>query len=115
MLMAAANFCDLVSVVKTRLQLEARHRERSQPSTAPKTSLKPLSSVVASPDVAKSKMLPAFRVTRDILRKEGFIGLYKGMSASYLGVTEGVIQWVLYEVGFVARHAGIGGGGVASI
>jgi solute carrier family 25 protein 33/36 len=45
-------------------------------------------------------MLPAFRVTRDILRKEGFIGLYKGMSASYLGVTEGVIQWVLYEVGF---------------
>jgi solute carrier family 25, member 33/36 len=24
-------------------------------------------------------------------------GLYRGLSASYLGVTEGTIQWVLYE------------------
>ena len=24
-------------------------------------------------------------------------GFYKGLSASYLGVTEGTIQWVLYE------------------
>jgi len=84
-------------VVKTRLQLEARHRERSQTSSAPKTSLKPLSAVSPTTEVAKTKMLPAFRMTRDILRKEGFLGLYKGMSASYLGVTEGVIQWVLYE------------------
>ncbi len=37
-------------------------------------------------------------MTRDILKKEGVRGMYKGMSASYLGVTEGVIQWVLYEV-----------------
>jgi hypothetical protein len=29
--------------------------------------------------------------------KEGFRGLYKGMSASYLGVTESTVQWVLYE------------------
>lgn len=34
----------------------------------------------------------------NILKKEGLPGLYRGMSASYLGVTEGVIQWVLYEV-----------------
>jgi solute carrier family 25 protein 33/36 len=32
-----------------------------------------------------------------ILRHEGFFGLYKGLSASYLGVSEGVIQWTLYE------------------
>lgn len=32
-----------------------------------------------------------------ILREEGVRGFYKGLSASYLGVAEGTIQWVLYE------------------
>lgn len=32
-----------------------------------------------------------------ILQQEGAKGLYKGMSASYLGVAEGTIQWVIYE------------------
>ncbi|SAM02724.1 hypothetical protein [Absidia glauca] len=32
-----------------------------------------------------------------IIREEGVRGLYKGMSASYLGVAEGTIQWVTYE------------------
>ncbi|KAF5092432.1 hypothetical protein D0Z00_004589 [Geotrichum galactomycetum] len=32
-----------------------------------------------------------------VLRKEGIPGLYKGLSASYLGVAESSIQWVLYE------------------
>ncbi|KAI7878727.1 mitochondrial carrier domain-containing protein [Mucor mucedo] len=32
-----------------------------------------------------------------ILREEGVRGLYKGMSASYLGVVEGTIQWGIYE------------------
>ncbi|PPQ80719.1 hypothetical protein CVT25_001839 [Psilocybe cyanescens] len=32
-----------------------------------------------------------------ILREEGIRGFYKGLSASYLGVTETTIQWVLYE------------------
>jgi solute carrier family 25 protein 33/36 len=34
---------------------------------------------------------------RRVLREEGLRGLYKGLSASYLGVAEGTIQWVLYE------------------
>ncbi|KAJ8519134.1 hypothetical protein ONZ45_g3861 [Pleurotus djamor] len=34
---------------------------------------------------------------KEILRNEGIRGFYKGLSASYLGVTEGTIQWVLYE------------------
>jgi len=34
---------------------------------------------------------------RQVLRDEGFRGLYKGMSASYLGVAESSLQWVLYE------------------
>ena len=32
-----------------------------------------------------------------IAREEGIRGFYKGLSASYLGVTEGTIWWVLYE------------------
>lgn len=32
-----------------------------------------------------------------IFKEEGVRGFYKGLSASYLGVTEGTIQWVLYE------------------
>lgn len=34
---------------------------------------------------------------KSILREEGIKGMYKGMSASYLGVTESTLQWVLYE------------------
>jgi solute carrier family 25, member 33/36 len=34
---------------------------------------------------------------KQIFREEGIRGFYKGLSASYLGVTEGTIQWVLYE------------------
>jgi hypothetical protein len=34
---------------------------------------------------------------RQVVRDEGVRGLYKGMSASYLGVTESTLQWVLYE------------------
>lgn len=34
---------------------------------------------------------------KKIMREGGVKGFYKGLSASYLGVTEGTIQWVLYE------------------
>ncbi|KAK3331110.1 mitochondrial carrier protein RIM2 [Apodospora peruviana] len=34
---------------------------------------------------------------KQILRNEGIRGLYKGMSASYLGVAESTLQWVMYE------------------
>ncbi|KAI0630654.1 mitochondrial carrier [Trametes polyzona] len=62
-------------VVKTRLQLDA-HR----PSTGP-----------------RSFFGGSIGTIKKILREEGIRGFYKGMSASYLGVTEGTIQWVLYE------------------
>lgn len=39
----------------------------------------------------------SFDCTLNILKKEGLKGLYKGMSASYLGVAEGTMQWVIYE------------------
>ena len=34
---------------------------------------------------------------KHIIQKEGFFGLYKGLSASYLGSVEGILQWLLYE------------------
>lgn len=67
-------------VVKTRLQLEADGRRP----------------VVTDP---QSKRLygGSWDMIRRIARDEGMKGFYKGLSASYLGVTEGTIQWVLYE------------------
>ncbi|KAH9930241.1 mitochondrial carrier [Fomitopsis serialis] len=40
---------------------------------------------------------PIWVMIKRILREEGLKGFYKGLSASYLGVTEGTIQWTLYE------------------
>jgi solute carrier family 25 protein 33/36 len=35
--------------------------------------------------------------TLQILRQEGVKGLYRGLSANYLGVVESTLYWVLYE------------------
>ncbi|OAD77827.1 hypothetical protein PHYBLDRAFT_16653 [Phycomyces blakesleeanus NRRL 1555(-)] len=43
------------------------------------------------------KYTSSFNCAANILRGEGIRGFYKGMSASYLGVAEGTIQWVIYE------------------
>lgn len=56
-------------VVKTRLQLSAQQQHR----------------------------MDSRAMIKQIFREEGIRGFYKGLSASYLGVTEGTIQWVLYE------------------
>jgi solute carrier family 25 protein 33/36 len=39
----------------------------------------------------------ALDCTMQTVRKEGVLGLYRGLSASYLGVTESTLQWFLYE------------------
>lgn len=39
----------------------------------------------------------ALDCTMQTLRHEGIRGLYRGLGASYLGVTESTMQWVLYE------------------
>ncbi|KAF9162837.1 hypothetical protein BGX20_001569 [Mortierella sp. AD010] len=39
----------------------------------------------------------SFHCAVEILKTEGIKGLYKGLTASLLGVTEGAIQWVIYE------------------
>jgi solute carrier family 25 protein 33/36 len=39
----------------------------------------------------------SFDCAKQVLRLEGIRGLYRGLSASYLGVTESTLQWVMYE------------------
>ena len=106
-------------VVKTRMQLSARKRSPASPglSTSPATtsplSASPLPRPIAVSAAALSQSTPlstasvtkrtsgfgsAITLTWEIMQKEGIRGLYRGLSASYLGVSEGVIQWVLYEV-----------------
>jgi solute carrier family 25 protein 33/36 len=69
-------------VVKTRLQLSASDRSA-------------VASTASSP--GGSFFGGSASTIRQIAREEGIRGFYKGLSASYLGVTEGTIQWVLYE------------------
>lgn len=63
-------------VVKTRLQLSASNHK----------------------DMAGQRVIgSSWNTIKFIMREGGIRGFYKGLSASYLGVTEGTIQWVLYE------------------
>ncbi|KAK3372399.1 mitochondrial carrier protein rim2-like protein [Podospora didyma] len=47
--------------------------------------------------IASRRYKNSWDCIRQILRDEGLRGLYKGMSASYLGVAESTLQWMLYE------------------
>ncbi|KAH8884246.1 mitochondrial carrier [Thozetella sp. PMI_491] len=65
-------------MVKTRLQLDKNVAAQSG-------------------GVTKRQYKNSLDCIRQIIRNEGIRGLYKGMSASYLGVTESTLQWTLYE------------------
>ncbi|KAF5361900.1 hypothetical protein D9756_002039 [Leucocoprinus leucothites] len=66
-------------VVKTRMQLSASQL------------------VTGIPQSRRGGIGGSWLCIQKIFRDEGIKGFYKGLSASYLGVTEGTIQWVLYE------------------
>ena len=88
--LSAATFAGIVTgtatnpiwVVKTRLQLTASERGNSH-----------LHSRIQN----RQAFGESWAMIKEIMRTEGVRGFYKGLSASYLGVTEGTIQWVLYE------------------
>ncbi|KAL2020496.1 hypothetical protein VTK56DRAFT_8381 [Thermocarpiscus australiensis] len=65
-------------MVKTRLQLDKNM-------------------AVESGGTTKRRYKNSLDCIRKVLRDEGIRGLYKGMSASYLGVAESTMHWVLYE------------------
>ncbi|TIB94463.1 hypothetical protein E3Q17_01537 [Wallemia mellicola] len=54
-----------------------------------------------SPELSVSsksaKVSASRKVIGDLIKNEGIRGLYRGLSASYLGVTESTLQWILYE------------------
>ncbi|KAI5463991.1 mitochondrial carrier domain-containing protein [Mariannaea sp. PMI_226] len=65
-------------MVKTRLQLDKNVSERS--------------------GGAKIRQYRnSYDCVRQVIRDEGIRSLYRGMSASYLGVVESTMQWMLYE------------------
>lgn len=65
-------------LVKTRLQLDKSRAERTGM-------------------VAERRYRNSLDCVRKVIREEGIRGLYRGLSASYLGVTESTLQWMLYE------------------
>ncbi|RKP37126.1 mitochondrial carrier domain-containing protein [Dimargaris cristalligena] len=60
-----------------------------------------LQSQVGSAAAASANGVPVYRNSLHCLyrvaKDEGLRGLYKGLTASYLGVAESAIQWVIYE------------------
>ncbi|KAG5960044.1 hypothetical protein E4U58_004789 [Claviceps cyperi] len=65
-------------MIKTRLQLDKNVSERSG-------------------GAMQRQYRNSYDCVRQIIRDEGLRGLYKGLSASYLGVAESTLQWMLYE------------------
>ena len=65
-------------LVKTRLQLDKNQAEKTG-------------------TLSNRQYKNSLDCIRQTLRAEGIRGLYRGLSASYLGVTESTLQWVLYE------------------
>lgn len=65
-------------LIKTRLQLDKNVAEQTG-------------------GVAKRQYKNSLDCIRQVFRTEGPRGFFKGLSASYLGVTESTLQWVLYE------------------
>jgi solute carrier family 25, member 33/36 len=64
-------------LVKTRLQLD-RNRASDDPTRG-------------------RQYRNSWDCIKQTVRHEGIRGLYKGLTASYLGVTESTMQWVMYE------------------
>ncbi|KAL8953987.1 MAG: hypothetical protein Q9222_000197 [Ikaeria aurantiellina] len=76
-------------LVKTRLQLDKSRAEKA-----------------GSASVRQYKN--SFDCARQTIQSEGIRGLYRGLTASYLGVTESTLQWFLYEQGklYLRRREG---------
>ncbi|KAI1007030.1 putative mitochondrial carrier [Podosphaera aphanis] len=65
-------------LIKTRLQLDKNIAQRSGIG-------------------ATREYINSWDCIKKVVKNESIFGLYKGLSASYLGVTESTLQWVLYE------------------
>ena len=97
-------------VVKTRLQLQQRAATEPPPPSKPAASsgtyfttmrpsvdLRPASAHMSTVAAERPPFRNSVECIQHIFRTEGVRGFYRGLSASYLGVAEGTIQWTLYE------------------
>ena len=84
-------------VVKTRMQLDKSTTEKRISSSSAGVSAATSSKKIQGSIQAQRRYKNAFDCTMQTLRYEGIRGLYRGLGASYLGVTESTLQWVLYE------------------
>lgn len=97
-------------VVKTRMQLQQSDRSnqtkkvvsgtplsKGPPATLFSQSYRTITTPASVPIPSSSYHPTSYSTTMNILRHEGIKGFYRGLSASLLGVTEGTIQWGLYE------------------
>ncbi|EGZ23741.1 hypothetical protein PHYSODRAFT_353869 [Phytophthora sojae] len=95
----SATLCCPIWVVKTRLQLMPAH---SVAATAVATRQNVVSVGFAEVETAvATKARPQFssvrQVAMDMYRKEGPRAFFRGLSASYWGISESAIQFALYE------------------
>lgn len=60
-------------------------------------------------DLTRSRYSSSYDCFKHVIRTEGVKGLYKGLTASFLGVSESTIQWVTYEYfkKLIARRSAI--------
>ena len=81
-------------LVKTRLQLDKNHAAElvNDKNHQPKTS-----SVNREAARAFRRYRNSWDCIRQTMRDEGPRGFFRGLSASYLGVTESTLHWVVYE------------------
>lgn len=93
---AASSASFSTSAVSSAGSASARAALRVPRSGASHSALSTASFFKAAPAPSKPGT-NSFAMALRIIQQEGISGLYKGLSASYLGVAEGTIQWVLYE------------------
>lgn len=53
--------------------------------------------LIADTSAGQTQFKSYGEVIRAIYKESGFKGFFKGLSASYVGCTEGAIQWIVYE------------------
>ncbi|GAA6020207.1 hypothetical protein JCM10207_004370 [Rhodosporidiobolus poonsookiae] len=119
---ATAAATNPIWVVKTFLQLQQQERQQkpsnpsssATPSASSPSSSRPLPTPPRAPQPSFShsfrsisspplqlehppKKPTSWSTTVYIFKTQGIKGFYRGLSASLLGVTEGTIQWTLYE------------------
>lgn len=103
-------------LVKTRMQLQSGEaKSRSKGGSLGRTGGVAGGGGIGGKAAGLALETPMYRNSLHCLqvvaKTEGLRGLYKGLTASYLGTAEGTIQWVLYEKlkrmrsQYRARHA----------